>query len=150
MNIHITIPGEPKGKERPRYSSKSKTVYTPAKTENYEKLIADTYKAENGNLKFLAGEPLEMRILAYIGIPASDTASSRLKKLRKETRPTKKPDWDNIGKIVADALNGVAYHDDAQVVDAVTRKFYSDNPRVEIVIRPARREKQIQSTTKGK
>ena len=64
MNIHITIPGEPKGKERPRYSSKSKTVYTPAKTENYEKLIADTYKAEYGNLKFLAGEPLEMRILA--------------------------------------------------------------------------------------
>ena len=45
MNVHITIPGEPKGKERPRYSSKSKTVYTPAKTENYEKLIADTYKA---------------------------------------------------------------------------------------------------------
>lgn len=141
MNIHITIPGEPKGKERPRYSSKSKTVYTPAKTENYEKLIADTYKAEYGDLKFSAGEPLEMRILAYIGIPASDTASARLKKLRKETRPTKKPDWDNIGKIVADALNGIAYHDDAQVVDAVTRKFYSDNPRVEIVIRPARREK---------
>lgn len=55
MNIHITIPGEPKGKERPRYSSKSKTVYTPAKTENYEKLIADTYKAEYGDLKFSAG-----------------------------------------------------------------------------------------------
>lgn len=142
-NIHITILGEPKGKERPRYSSKSKTVYTPVKTENYEKLIAGTYKAEYGNFRFSIGEPLEMRILAYIGIPASDAASTRLKKLRREIRPTKKPDWDNIGKIVADALNGVAYHDDAQVVDAITRKFYSDNPRVEIVIRPARGEKQI-------
>lgn len=49
-------------------------------------------------------------------------------------RPTKKPDWDNIGKIVTDALNGVAYHDDAQIVDAQVRKFYSKDPRVEIII----------------
>ena len=27
-----------------------------------------------------------------------------------------KPDWDNIGKLICDALNGVAYTDDAHVV----------------------------------
>ena len=52
-------------------------------------------------------------------------------------RPTKKPDWDNIGKVVADSLNQVAYRDDAQVVDSQVRKFYSDQPRIEVTIQVA-------------
>lgn len=49
-------------------------------------------------------------------------------------RPTRKPDFDNIGKIICDALNGIAYRDDAQIVDALVRKFYSDTPRVIVEI----------------
>ncbi len=49
-------------------------------------------------------------------------------------RPTKRPDWDNIGKIVSDALNELAYHDDSYIVDARVRKWYSDTPRVEVEI----------------
>ncbi len=134
MRVHITVPGEPRGKERPRYSSKSGTIYTPNATLKYEKMVATVFKTECRGFKFPEGEPLDMRILAYLPVPQSDDAATQLKKLSGEIRPTKKPDWDNIGKIIADALNGVAYHDDAQVVDAQTRKFYSDNPRVEIII----------------
>jgi len=36
-----------------------------------------------------------------------------------------RPDWDNVGKIVCDALNGVAWPDDARVVDAHVEKFYA-------------------------
>ena len=50
-------------------------------------------------------------------------------------RPTKKPDWDNIGKVVCDALNGIAYRDDAQIVDSMVRKFYGEVPRVVVIIR---------------
>lgn len=46
-----------------------------------------------------------------------------------------KPDWDNIGKIVCDSLNLVAYHDDSAVVDAQVRKFYSETPRVDVMIK---------------
>ena len=49
-------------------------------------------------------------------------------------RPTRKPDFDNIGKVICDALNGIAYRDDAQIVDALVRKFYSDIPRVIVEI----------------
>jgi Holliday junction resolvase RusA-like endonuclease len=52
----------------------------------------------------------------------------------REIRPTKKPDADNILKAVLDALNGLAYNDDSQIVSARIEKLYSDNPRVEIVI----------------
>lgn len=36
---------------------------------------------------------------------------------------THKPDADNVLKLVLDALNGVAYEDDAQVVQACVRKM---------------------------
>lgn len=49
-------------------------------------------------------------------------------------RPTKKPDMDNCIKVIADALNKLAYHDDTQIVDCQIRKFYSDDPRVEVRI----------------
>lgn len=39
--------------------------------------------------------------------------------------PLKKPDMDNIVKVVADALNGVAYHDDVQIALVQAKKCYS-------------------------
>ena len=51
------------------------------------------------------------------------------------TRPTKKPDLDNIIKAIADSLNGIAYKDDAQIVELKSKKFYSDTPRVEVTIK---------------
>jgi Holliday junction resolvase RusA-like endonuclease len=52
-----------------------------------------------------------------------------------EIRPAKKPDWDNIGKMLCDVFNGVFWHDDAQIVGAMVRKQYSDKPRWEVEIR---------------
>lgn len=53
-------------------------------------------------------------------------------------RPIKKPDVDNVTKIIADSLNNIAYKDDAQIVDSTVRKFYSDMPRVQVIIQTAR------------
>ena len=49
----------------------------------------------------------------------------------------KKPDNDNIVKVVQDALNEVAFHDDVQVVDCQLRKFYSENPKLVVTIQEA-------------
>lgn len=52
--------------------------------------------------------------------------SRRLMRLMDELkgRPDKKPDADNILKAVLDALNGVAYEDDRQVVEVLCIKKY--------------------------
>jgi Holliday junction resolvase RusA-like endonuclease len=42
-------------------------------------------------------------------------------------RPTKKPDWDNFGKVI-DALNLVVWIDDGQIVQGSVSKFYGDKP----------------------
>lgn len=80
---------------------------------------------------------LDMRIVAYFPIPKSTSKKKRQLMLEGQIRPTKKPDFDNIGKIVCDALNTVAYHDDVQIVDAQVRKFYSEEPRVVVTIQEA-------------
>lgn len=46
--------------------------------------------------------------------------------------PTVKPDTDNVAKIVLDALNGIAYHDDAQIVQLTVLKRYSTEPKVKV------------------
>ena len=48
--------------------------------------------------------------------------------------PIKKPDMDNIAKIILDSLNGLAYLDDKQVTKLVIWKKYGDIPKVEVNI----------------
>lgn len=91
------------------------------------------YKAQAG-LQFPDDAMLSVRIFAYLSIPKSVSKKKRTAMLEGLIRPTKKPDHDNIGKIVCDALNGIAYRDDAQIVDSLVRKFYSDKPCVLVEI----------------
>lgn len=126
------ILGEPKGKGRPRFTRNGHT-YTPERTANYETLVRLEYERQCEGM-FEQGIPLELNIKAYFAIPKS--ASKRKKEAMRtgQLRPTKKPDMDNIVKIVADSLNGAAYHDDAQIVSTSIEKWYAAVPRVEVSI----------------
>jgi Holliday junction resolvase RusA-like endonuclease len=50
-------------------------------------------------------------------------------------RPTKKPDWDNVAKSICDAMNGIVYQDDTQIVDAYVTKVYSANSGVDVGVK---------------
>ncbi len=131
--ISLTIFGEPKGKGRPRFT-KSGNTYTPKETSEYEALVAMAYKSKSKGEYFDKGVPLRMVIAAYYGIPKSVGKRESGQMVSGEIRPQKKPDLDNVIKIIMDALNGVAYHDDAQVVSVQAHKFYSLHPRVEVTV----------------
>lgn len=100
----------------------------------YENLIATEYRRQVGSAKFPDNEMVDMRIMAYFTIPASASKKKQKQMEDGEIRPTKKPDMDNIIKVVADSLNQIAYRDDAQVVDCQLRKYYSRQPRIEVTI----------------
>jgi len=134
MEIEFTVFGEPTGKERPRADRRSGRMYTPKKTTEYESKVMWVYKNAYHSFRFPDRAMLHVDIKAYYSIPASDSVVERARKLRGDHLPIKKPDWDNIGKIICDALNGIAYRDDAQIVEARVRKYYSDNPRVVVTI----------------
>jgi Holliday junction resolvase RusA-like endonuclease len=130
----FVIPGEPFGKQRPRASRRGNFIhmYTPEETVAYEEFVRECFNKEHKD-KSLVGE-LKIHVVAYFTIAQSLSKIKKQHMLAGLIRPVKKPDWDNLGKIVSDALNEVAYHDDSAIVDAHVEKFYSDEPRVEVSI----------------
>ena len=132
----FVIMGEPQGKGRPRFSVAGGHVKTrtPEKTASYENLIRVEYMRQCGDFRFDDNDMLGVEILAVYGVPKSDSKKKALEKEDGDLRPTKKPDMDNVMKVVADALNGYAYRDDTQIVDAMVRKFYGKIPFVKVVV----------------
>ena len=135
MNVNIEIYGEPVGKGRPRFNGCGKYVrtYTPDKTVRYEKLVKSAYKEQAENYSF-GDAPLRVNITAFFAPPKSATKAKRAKMLNGELYPTKKPDADNIAKIICDALNGIAYNDDSQIVRLTVNKIYSETAYVTVDI----------------
>ena len=136
--IEFTVIGTPVGKGRPKFSTVNgfAVAYTPKKTESYENLVKLSVQQQQRGLKpFDKDVPLQADIIAYFPIPKSTSKKKREAMLNGEIYHTKKPDADNITKSILDALNGIAYYDDSQVVYVRCKKSYSDEPRAEIIIR---------------
>lgn len=124
--MDFIVDGKPQGKQRPRFSRISKTVYTPTKTAKYEKQIAKAY-TESGGKCIPADCYVSVSVSAFFPIPKSYSKKKREDCLERILRPDKKPDMDNILKVVLDALNKVAYEDDKQVVELIGRKYYTES-----------------------
>lgn len=145
--IRFTISGEPVGKGRPRFSTRNGYVrtHTPKETTAYENKVIMSYRQEHEEMVFANNEMIHAEIDAYFLIPkaryrfhkktnTTDLDKLGLEMLENKVRPTKKPDCDNIAKIVLDALNGIAYYDDSQVVSLVVRKHYAETTHVKVML----------------
>lgn len=138
MKILFEVPGEAVGKGRPRFARQGAFVraYSPEKTVSYEnKIKAAARIAMNG------AEPFVEAMQCTIFISATPAQSWSKKKqqeaIAQVLKPTKKPDLDNIGKIYLDALNGIAWIDDKQVVKLSIEKQYGKSDFVSVEIGPA-------------
>lgn len=131
MRAEFTIHAAPVGKARPRVTRNG--TFTPAKTREYEKLVRVEYGAQCG-AQYFGDSPLAVSITAYYQIPKSASKRKREQMKSKIARPTVKPDADNVCKAVCDALNGVAWKDDAQITNLVFEKYYSEEPCVKVEI----------------
>ena len=133
--IRFVVPGEPKKKARPRvYRTKNgiTRAITPKDTVSYENFVKWCFANIEGTKKLKGA--LRMDVIAYHSIPKSTSKKNRQDMLTGKKLHTKRGDVDNIFKIIADALNGIAYDDDGQIAEAYIKKMYSDNPRVEVTI----------------
>lgn len=101
LPVRLTVPGQPVTKARPR-------VYqghgiTPAKTKAAEARIKAVY------LKKYAGcKPFDDDIIMHATFYTQDR---------------RRVDYDNLAKLVTDALNGIAYNDDSQIVKSIIYKI---------------------------
>ena len=103
--VYFFVPGKVQGKARPRFSSRSGTVYTPGKTKSYERQIAEAYEAQRGSC--FEG-PVMVVIEAVFPIPKSWTRAKKAEALAGKLPPGK-PDIDNILKVVLDGRLSAAF-----------------------------------------
>lgn len=133
--ISFTIPGQPVPKGRPKFARRGSFVqaYTPEKTASYENLVKlHAAQAMAGGAPITGA--VELRIWLQVAIPSSMTKRDRAKIGTGGTLPVKKPDLDNVLKALTDAMNGIVYKDDAQIVRAVVDKVYSETPKAEVLV----------------
>ena len=128
--VEFTILGKPFGKQR-KVQTRWKTFF-PKETENYRALTQYIYQAEYPDT-YLQG-PLFSTIKAYFPIPKSMPKYKQKLIPEKKIWPLVSPDNDNVEKMVWDSLNKKAYPDDKQIVGNLTWKYYSERPRVEVML----------------
>ena len=108
----ITVNGNPIPKGRPKFYNGH--AVTPEKTRDYEALVRQA-----------AG-------ICWQGDPTTEPVRVELLFWRGDKR---RADIDNLAKAILDALNGVVWEDDGQIIKLVAHKNYNkDRPRVEIVV----------------
>ena len=130
------VPGKPQGKARARTVQCKGVVrsYTPEKTVQYERHIKVCFnQAKPDGWQPLQGW-VEMTVRAVFEVPKSYSKKRRKWCLEGYEKPTVKPDVDNIAKVVCDALNGLAYVDDKQIIKLTVTKEYGEVAGVEITL----------------
>jgi Holliday junction resolvase RusA-like endonuclease len=108
--------GRVEGQRRPRANFKRKGIHKDPKDKKLEAAIRAAFLEQCPGVFFEKGVPLRMSVHAYRPLP-----DSKPKRITAEP-DVLKPDGSNILKAVEDALNGVAYHDDAQIVESHVTK----------------------------
>lgn len=134
--VYFVVYGNPVGKGRPRATSRGGFVrmYTDAKTLGFEAAVACEAKLAMGAWPEPFDTPMQLTLSAYYPIPKSWAKRKQAMAIAGEMHPQVKPDLDNVLKAVLDALNGVVYVDDAQVINFVSSKRYSTDPRIEVYV----------------
>ena len=131
MKARFIIEGKAKGKDRPRFAGGH--AYTAPATKEYEDRVKFEYARQCRNRRFEGN--VKVDIVAYTE-PQKALPKKKREELIGQYYPSK-PDCDNIEKIVLDALNGVAYEDDKQVMALTCQKFYAEQSRVVVNINAA-------------
>ena len=127
--------GEPVAQGRPRFSRQGGFVkaYDPAKSRDYKQYVRLVAAEDAPEVPVTGAVQLSLRI--YRAIPKSMSKRKREAAIAGRLRPTTKPDVSNILKGVEDALKGLWYVDDSQIVGyGALGKWYDDKPRIEIVM----------------
>ena len=127
--------GEPVAQGRPRFSRQGGFVkaYDPTRSREYKQFVRLVAREDAPSSPVTGAVLLSLKI--YRAIPKSMPKKKREAALSGQLRPTTKPDVSNILKGVEDALKGLWYADDSQIVGYGTLgKWYAERPRIEIAM----------------
>jgi len=138
MSYHktFTVYGQavPKGRARVVRSGGFVRAFTPKKTVDWESSVAGQAIVHKPP-QLLTG-PIKLGVRFYRAPLKSFSKDKRELAMSGKFRPATRPDLDNLIKGIKDALNGIMWQDDSQVIEYIvgTGKYFGDPPRVEIEV----------------
>lgn len=131
MSVHFIIPGRPHRWERPAEFKGVRS--TPKEMRAALRMIGTIAKSTMKGRAMLTGA-LRLEVLCVYAVPISWHPAKREAALLGQVWKTSRPDFDNLIKLVADAMNAVVYGDDAQIARASIAKRYGSPERTEVRI----------------
>lgn len=135
MKVDFEIKGKVKAKQSVKFGRNGINC-TPRDMVEYANLVKMSFinKYPAWSIAEFADKSLQVQIDVCMPVPKSFSKKKRLQALTDQIRPTVKPDCDNIAKNINDALNGIAYPDDKQIVSLCVNKHYSLDEYVKVLI----------------
>lgn len=133
--LFFTFEIEPVPQLRPRVSSRPHVrVYDPPKVKQFKRILRSLAVSQYTRPPLLG--PLSVSLTFYRPVQKSISQSERERRLSNKSKPVVKPDTDNYIKATLDALNGVLWNDDSQIVKITGEKRYSDHPKITVSVKP--------------
>jgi Holliday junction resolvase RusA-like endonuclease len=135
QSIEFVIPGKPVAWQRVggRLKTGVPVLFTRPQTRSYQSLVKYACAQKMNGAAMIEG-PVTLSIEVIVEIPASWSQRKQAEARAGERMPTGRPDLDNVSGSIRDALNGVAYRDDAQVCIETLSKEYGPQPQVTVRI----------------
>ena len=133
--LSVLVRGIPVPQGRPR-AFKLPTgqirVYDPPQSLDWKRTVmAQVLEGVRRQDLHIASGPLSVELTFGLSRPKSVSP-------RRRPHPITKPDCDNLGKACLDAMRGIVYRDDAQIVELHITKAYRDVPGVGIRVETIR------------
>ena len=131
--ISFFVPGPPKALKRHR-TTKGGIHYDPSAGDKKDFLA----KAMEHRPDVPLDGPITLILVCVYPRPGSHFGTGRNAGVLKETAPfwhDQTPDWDNVGKFVGDALNGMFWKDDRLIVVPVMYEIYGAVPGIGVIVR---------------
>lgn len=129
--VEFIVPGPPVAWQRARLAGRRH--FTDPKTAAYKFAVGTLARAAMAGRPPFCG-PVSLHVRAVFAVPKSWSRGRREAALAGWIAPTAKPDWDNVGKGISDAMNGIVYLDDAQVSPGTVEKLYGLTPHVAVTV----------------
>jgi Holliday junction resolvase RusA-like endonuclease len=127
--IHLFIPGNPVPQGRPRACIRGKhaSVYEDAKSKDWKRTVRFLANVGLPDMWELIAGAINLQITFKLLRPKSVS-------VKKRPEPICRPDLDNLIKAVKDALTGVLWYDDSQIIELEAKKVYDNPPGVDITV----------------
>lgn len=123
--LDVVVPGIPVAKGRPRFSANGH-AFTPDKTRKAEEHLGNAVATHclDAGLSVIGGRGGVLPLSGELAVEVVFVTKAKT---------TSRPDLDNLLKLVLDALNGIVWNDDSQVISIKTKKAQDvNNPRTHL------------------